>query len=101
MDSRRKLGRTNCVAGAAGSPSQCGSELTTPYSPTTILTEENFYTFLGESVLPRAGQYTSRLYDAALPRLVRAPGAASAAERAAGHPGLSLRRSIPANWQAT
>jgi hypothetical protein len=62
MDPGRKLGRTNCVAGAAGGPPGCGSAaVTTPYSPTTTFTEENFFTFL-ESLFLRVPGSTPAAY---------------------------------------
>jgi arylsulfatase A-like enzyme len=61
MDPGRKLGRTNCVAGAPGNPPHCGSETATPYSPTTIFSEENFFTFL-ESLFLRVPGSTPAAY---------------------------------------
>jgi hypothetical protein len=46
----RKLGRTNCIAGPPGSPARCGSEITTSYSPTTVLNMGEVFSVL-ESLL--------------------------------------------------
>jgi hypothetical protein len=57
----RTLGRTQCVAGAAGAPPRCGSEAQASYSPTTISSEEDLFTFL-ESLFLRVPNTDPAVY---------------------------------------
>jgi len=51
----RKLGRTECRAGASGEPPRCGSESTDGYDPTTVVNMQELYKFLEAMFVPLPG----------------------------------------------